>query len=377
MNERAGAGLEEVVVDLLLRAPFFGHVLAGIDKRVVSGASATFRAAGAKLALEVGDELLARASRAEARGILKHELLHVLLDHPRRKAGFADGPRFDLAADLVVGTLLDPEERGPWDTVPADLPELALPADAAVDTYYRLLPPSPQRGGGEARDHEGWDDLLAGTTVELHLRAALLRDLVEVAYTASRRAGKLPSRLQRLVAELLDRRATVPWNVVVRRFRATAERTRIVDTIHRPSRRYGTVPGTRIRPLSRLVACIDTSGSVTAEELAMFSSELGHLARTGSEIWIVYCDAAVQAQEPFVGALPDRVPGGGGTAFDPALRAADERRPDGIVYLTDGYGPRASHRVHCPLLWVLTPSGPDPAAAETRATLPGRVVRMR
>jgi predicted metal-dependent peptidase len=373
--------LEDVVVDLLVRSPFFGHVLAGIDKHLVAGDAATFRASGAKLVLEVGSGLLARATRAQARGILKHELLHLLLDHPSRKDEFPDGARFDLAADLVVGTLLDADERGPWDRVPGDFPDLDLPAEATVEVYYQLLSlpeGEDEASDGEApRDHDAWDDLMEGTPVELHLRAALLRNLVEDAYTASKKFGALPSSLERLVTELLGRRATVPWHVVVRRFRNTSDRTRVVDTIHRVSRRYGTVPGTRVRRLSRLVACVDTSGSVSAEELGAFSNELRHLAQTGSEIWVVYCDAVVQREEPFGVALPDRVPGGGGTAFDPALRAANERNPDGIVYLTDGFGPRVTESLRCPVLWVLTPGGRDPSKAETREYLPGRVVRMR
>jgi predicted metal-dependent peptidase len=390
MNARAPSTLEDIVVDLLLRSPFFGHVLAGIDKRLVAGGSATFRPSGAKIVLEVGEELLARATRAQARGILKHELMHLVLEHPERKLEFRDGARFDLAADLVVGTLLDGDERGPWDRVPDDFPNLDLPPEATVDVYYQLLPPlvsgedeegrsgPGSRGTGEApRDHDTWGDLLEGSPVELQLRAALLRNLIEDAFVASRRIGALPSLLERLVKEILGRSASVPWHVVVRRFRNTSDRTRVIDTIHRVSRRYGTVPGTRVRRLSRLVACVDTSGSISAEELGAFSVELRHLARTGSEIWVVYCDAAVQGEEPFRGALPDRVPGGGGTSFDPALRAARDRHPDGIVYLTDGYGPPVKEAVGCPVLWVLTPGGRDPATAETRETLPGRVVRMR
>jgi predicted metal-dependent peptidase len=162
----------------------------------------------------------------------------------------------------------------------------------------------------------------------------------------------------------------------VRRFAATAERTRLVNTIHRRSRRYGTVPGTRIRRLSRIVAVVDTSGSVDETDLARFSVELSHVARSESEVWVVYCDAAVQGEERFAGSLPDRVPGGGGTAFDPGLRAAMAHAPDGVVYLTDGYGPPVTERPHCPVLWVITPDGRDPSSDDTRSTLPGRIVRM-
>lgn len=375
-EERRGSpALHDVVVDLILRAPFFGHVLAGLDKRVVPGDGAHVEVRGPRYVVLIGEDLLARATPAQARGILKHELLHLLLEHPARRRERPDRARFDLAADLVVGPLLDEDERGPWDTLPGDRPDLDLPAEATVDEYYRLLPPSPV-APVEARSHAGWDDLEQGTEAEVLLRQATLRELVEGALTRSARHGRVPGALLRLLAELRARREAVSWRTVVRRFRATADTTRVVSTIHRASPRYGTVPGTKIRRLCRLVAVIDTSGSVDAEDLAAFSSELGHLARTGCDVWLVYCDAIVQGQEPFTGTLPARVPGGGGTAFDPGLRAAAARDPDGIVYLTDGFADRVTVRPRCPLLWVLTPGGRDPASADTRALLPGRVVRM-
>jgi predicted metal-dependent peptidase len=379
--------LEDLVVELLVRSPFFGHVLAGLDKRVVPGDSARMTARGARYALTVGEALLGRATRAQARGILKHELVHLLLEHPARRAEFPDPARFDLAADLVVGPLLEAEERGPWDTVPGDLPGLELPEAATLEVYYALLeaepvgrgapsdPDDPRAGG--RRDHEGWGELAEGSAVERSLREAAFRDLVELAYQRSRRHGSLPGALERLLAELLGRPASLDWRKVLRRFRATADRTRVRGTMHRPSKRYGTVPGNKIRRLCRLVAVVDTSGSVGAEELASFSTELGHLARTDSDIWVIYCDAAVQRQEAFRGALPEWVPGGGGTAFDPGLRAAMERDPDGIVYLTDGHAGAVTLRPRCPVLWLLTPGGRDPAAPETRALLPGRIVRLR
>ena len=59
---------------------------------------------------------------------------------------------------------------------------------------------------------------------------------------------------------------------MVRRFRNTSDRTRVVDTIHRVSRRYGTVPGTRVRRLSRLL--IARSGTADLDKFACDSAQL-------------------------------------------------------------------------------------------------------
>jgi predicted metal-dependent peptidase len=103
---------------------------------------------------------------------------------------------------------------------------------------------------------------------------------------------------------------------------------------------------------------VDTSGSVSADTLAVFFHEIGALHRSGSEVVVVECDARVQRAWRFTGATPEEVHGRGGTAFEPVmrwLRGADAERFDALVYLTDGVGPAPETRPPCPMLWVLTP----------------------
>lgn len=397
--------LEALTVDLVLRAPFFGHVLAGIEKRLAVGAT-TLVASRAKVVLEVSEASL-RGPRPEARGVMKHELLHLLLEHPLRRAELADAPRFDLASDLVVGPLLEPAERGALDPMPEQFPE--LPREASAERYYALLPPTPARGAldprdaaasraasragdtegeaGEAgeddtpgapRSHDRWQTFEGGTATERALRGAFVRRLAEDAYEKARRKahGRVPAGLLRALAESLERGAALDWRVALRRFRATSELTTRVSTIHRPSKRYGTVPGAKSRRRCRLVAVVDTSGSVTDEELASFGHELRHLARAGADLRVIACDSVVHSDEPFRGGLT-HLAGGGGTSLDAGLRAADAHGPDGIVYLTDGLVAQVNVRPRAPVLWLLTPGGLDPSAPATALLLRGRRARLR
>ena len=142
-----------------------------------------------------------------------------------------------------------------------------------------------------------------------------------------------------------------------------------------PSRRLpdilGIVPGRRRhRGRVRVMATLDTSGSISSELLAKIAEELIAL-HCHHEIIVVECDATVQAVYPFSGKLT-MVRGRGGTDLRPPLRPRCWRplRPDVIVYFTDGFGPAPSYPPGRPLLWCLTPEGEVPAPY-------GRVAWMR
>ena len=99
------------------------------------------------------------------------------------------------------------------------------------------------------------------------------------------------------------------------------------------------MPGFKVKPRQRLVLAMDTSGSVGAEELGAFVEEMRHLWRTGAQIEVIECDAAVQRTYRFCGQPPTSVAGGGGTCFDPALELANRWMPDALVCFTDGNAP--------------------------------------
>ena len=128
----------------------------------------------------------------------------------------------------------------------------------------------------------------------------------------------------------------------------------------RVSKRYGTYPGVKIKRYQRLAVVVDTSGSIQRDDLELMFGEIHGMWRQGAGIDVVECDAAVQHTWQYRGRLPDKIHGGGGTAFDPAfqwLRANRMTKYDGCIYLTDGYAPKPTVRPPCKLLWLVTESG--------------------
>lgn len=168
-----------------------------------------------------------------------------------------------------------------------------------------------------------------------------------------------------------DGRGRLDWRGLLRHYVGRLLETRPV--FDRPPRRFpeliGILPGRRrqaSRP--RILAIIDTSGSMTAKLLEQIDAELGGLARKFS-VTVAECDAEIQRVYPY--RRLDQVLGRGGTDFRPPLQPSFLRqyRPDLVVLFTDGYGPAPESPPRVPVLWILTPGGVIPAPW-------GRVIRM-
>jgi predicted metal-dependent peptidase len=170
--------------------------------------------------------------------------------------------------------------------------------------------------------------------------------------------GTLPAGLRMVLDEMDRLPPNLDWRRVLRLFSSSARRTHLQNTLKRPSARFGTIPGVRVRRRHRLLVAIDTSGSIGQDDYDEFFSELTHLYRTGSEIRVVECDVEIQREYDYRGETPRATRGGGGTAFDAPLRYANrEYRPDAIIYLTDGFGPAPETRTRAPLLWLISSGG--------------------
>ena len=173
--------------------------------------------------------------------------------------------------------------------------------------------------------------------------------------------GTIPGRINKMIDAIIEKRTPkVDWRRALHIFSASSRRTKVVHTMKRVSKRYGTRPGIKIKRFQKMAVAIDTSGSVSDDQLSIFFSEIHGMWRNGAEVEIIECDAAIQRHYPYRGKLPEFVSGRGGTAFDPVfefLRKNRQMQFDGCIYLTDGYADEPEIRPPCKLIWVITPDG--------------------
>ena len=117
--------------------------------------------------------------------------------------------------------------------------------------------------------------------------------------------------------------------------------------------------GTRVKREKCVAVVIDTSASISMDQLELFSAEIYGIWRSGADVHIVECEASVQRDYPYKGKPLDNVQGGGGTSFDPAfewLKNMRNGRFDACIYLTDGMASAPVARPRCPVMWVLMDS---------------------
>jgi predicted metal-dependent peptidase len=358
--------LERAILTLILEEPFYGHLLGGVaravDERTQTAAVAV---RGDTLFLWVNPTFFLQTlqSDGERVAVIKHEVLHLVFRHLFRRSPDWNPLLYNLAADLVVNQYIGRRWPLPRSAVTLEtFPELRLRPDGSVESYYAALAAAyPQERArfalwleqGPPTDHSGWgSSVLAEAALGRAMRSAWDRAQTQRSY--------VPHFVQQLVeASVVPRPAQVDWRRQLRMFCASSGHTRLVHTMRRASRRYGTWPGLGKRREMRLLVAVDTSGSISDGDLSDFFAEITAMWRLGAEVTVLECDATVQRCWTYDGRLPDRIGGRGGTAFDPVFQWARERgmRWDALLYLTDGFAAAPSQPPPCPILWVLSRTG--------------------
>lgn len=172
-------------------------------------------------------------------------------------------------------------------------------------------------------------------------------------------AGKLSGPLRRIIDHLLQ--PQLPWRMILARFlNATA---RDDYNYSRPSRREGDyiMPSLKSHELDVVVA-LDTSGSVTDKEMTEFVSEVNALkGQLRARVTLMACDSDLVGDGPWSFepweefALPREFKGGGSTDFRPVFgwTERENRRPDVLVYFTDGLGRFPEREPAFPTVWLI------------------------
>lgn len=183
------------------------------------------------------------------------------------------------------------------------------------------------------------------------------------------------SELKKFVANCYEKNKYVPWN---RRTVAT--------------RGYPSISAIKddVANFDSAIICVDTSGSITDQDLAIFAAEMNGIAqaRKIKTLRVIWCDSTVDSvqvfgekktltkKEEYSGPVKDfnlrlKPRGGGGTSFVPPFLWINEnipRRnlPAFIVYFTDAQGdapsPQITKEYENRIMWIVHPKTMDCSA---------------
>jgi predicted metal-dependent peptidase len=306
-------------------------------------------------------------------GLVAHEVLHCVLQHLTRM-GYRKPGKWNQATDYVVnriladdrlempeGGLLSKKYTGDWsaERIYDDLP------DNPVGEQMMQLLMNALAGNGDASglspDSGG---LFAPSTHTSEAERSELEQEWRIAATQAARVaksqGKLPGGLEELFKDLLAPK--IDWKEVLRRF---VQQSTFHDdyTWRRPNRRLVSqglyFPSMLGESTGKLVVGVDTSGSISSNELHQFLSEVNAILEETSpeRLYVVYCDAAVQRVDEYTreeAPIVARAVGRGGTDFRPVFEEVEKRdiQPAALIYLTDMYGGFPKERPPYPTLWI-------------------------
>lgn len=316
--------------------------------------------------------------------VFVHEAMHIFHKSSERAERIAvpsHGPLaklWNICSDKFINHMLDqalgfhPDDACMPCSEPYPLPRSMINA-TTEEAYFYLLDKLEQKDS--ATEHtakclsgkcgSGAGNKVLGEVDASHPAArspAAITAIVKQAALAvaqeQREHGNIPDGLLRDVQAILAP-PKVPWSrVLQRKIRAAVgRRLGAVDFgFHALSRRQGalsTILGSSAPILPKLFApellvevVIDTSGSMGARELAACLRETqGVLRAVGAKIRFTAIDAIIQSEKELTNldqALT-LLKGGGGTDFRPLFerlpRRPKSKRPQIVVFMTDGFGP--------------------------------------
>jgi predicted metal-dependent peptidase len=205
--------------------------------------------------------------------------------------------------------------------------------------------------------------------------------ILSEATTHAKLAGKDTNGMDRYVDKLLNPKRN--WKNIL--YREVTNEMAVDTTWNRPSRRSESIgiylPSQKKENINMAVA-IDSSGSVTDEELKSFLSHTRDVIASFANInlTVVVCDSQVKKVHEFNHAnINDvkkiEVKGGGGTSFTPVFDYLAKNKPDIklVIYLTDGdcFEKFKIEKYRGRVLWVLTKRGTEKYIKNT-----GRIIKM-
>jgi predicted metal-dependent peptidase len=336
-----------------------------------------------------GAEFISKENDAQLRFVVLHEKGHIFLRHlPRHREYWEEDARLaNMAADYVINGLIMSLNDKTLCEVPS-VPILYDPkyANWSFGEVYRDLkqnPPPPRKRKGQSKpceqgqgqsnsqeesgtlDHHDLSKVKGMTDDE---RKELTNRVEQALQQGGMLAGKMGQKMPRAVSDSLVPK--VDWTDVMREFVINQTQGKDDDvSLRRLDRRWLSMdvimPTTVAETVDEVVFAFDTSGSISAAQIAEGAAEIHSLVQSvqPERVRVLWWDTMVHCEQVFT---PDQYndilkllkpEGGGGTRVSSVSKHMREagHRPDCIVVFTDGLvESEIDWDGMPPTLWVVT-----------------------
>ena len=384
--------LSKISKELMLKEPYYGFFLIMLNKvwrKDLPTAGVSKQNINYQLA--INEEFWTGLSDDHKTGLLKHELLHIAFGHLVSFSSLSNKKLANVAMDMEINQYIDESWLPEGGIDIKNYEDLNIDLKAGCRYYHdqliRLQDEKDKNGtcgnpgmdkllddaaNGDTPDHSTWEEFEDMSEAEKKLIEKQVQKILQDAKEQTvKKRGNVPGEIEGLIVLDEVTKAKFDWKGYLRRFTGTSTKIFTKKIRRKENHRYEDNPGLKIKMRQHMLLAIDTSGSVSDEELAEFMNEIHHIHKAGVDITIVQCDAKMYPPMEYKGKHEFQLHGRGGTEFDPVLEYynANLGKYTSLVYFTDGEcstSVKPKNRV----LWVLS------ERSEMNEDLPGQVIKL-
>jgi len=385
--------LSKTSKELMLKEPYYGFFLIMLNKLWDSKRVPTAGVSknGINYQLAINPEFWESLSENHRLGLLKHELLHIAFGHLTSFFKFTDKKMANVAMDMEINQYIDKEYLPEGGIDIDNYADLNLDRKAGARYYYdklKQLQDEKNKNGtcgnapmdqllddienGNGPDHGTWEEFEDLTEAEQKLIEKQLQKVLSDAKEQTiKKKGNVPGEIEGVIVVEEIVPPKFDWRGYIRRFNGVSTKVFTKKIRRKENRRFSDNPGLKIKMRQHMLLAIDTSASVSNDELTEFMSEMHHIFKCGVDITIIQCDTMIRSVEPYKGERNLNVHGRGGTEFDPVLEYFNEnlRKYTSLVYFTDGEC-YARVKPKGNVLWVIS------ERSSMNDELPGKVIKL-
>jgi len=391
MSLTRNESLSKVCKELMLKEPYYGLFLVMTEKEW----SEEIPTAGVakhniNYKLRINPEFWDTLSLDHRIGLTKHEMLHLAFFHPLMRDSFQDAKLFNIAADMEINQYIE-DQYLPEGGIRLDsFPGIVFPEKAGTRTYYDILSQNQDNqtlqnlmdamGQGQPQSEDGldnpnhdWEEFdNMGDAEKRLLKTQMEYQMKELAEEVKKSRGTVPGEIKELIKNFtVFEQPKFDWRGYIRRFVGRSVKVYTKKLRRKFNKRFEDNPGLKIKQKKHILVAVDTSGSVSTDELKEFFSEVHHMHKTGCDVTVVQCDTAISDIRPYKQSNEIALHGRGGTSFEPVIEYydANQKKYTCLIYFTDGEAPApAKPRGH--ILWVLS------SRCSMNNKLPGQIIKL-
>ncbi len=334
------------------------------------------------------DQFIKSLDSSSLQFVLAHEIMHLALGHLFR-GDKKNMEIWNIAGDLVINDLLQRnglhmhQEVGLLPTNGTmelyingkKLKIVDIDKKAMEDIYNEIIrhvnkyPANKMKPGKGAKgfDQHVYNANAKGdTSKDASKEAEKWKDRFVQAVAAAKARGDLPAGFERLVDSILNNR--VNWKRLLKRYITREIFTDYTwSRPHKRSRALGTYFPDVQKENVKIAVSVDTSGSISQQDLTQFLSEMVAIVRSTDNLKadIYVCDAGIHEKLSVSNGnikkiLDLKMTGGGGTSHIPVFEAVKNSDIKALICLTDGYTEfPEKNDFNFDTIWVLTKDSND------------------